>query len=80
MNAIDIKRFNFNDGETVRLTTKRGSVDVKISESDLPPEGVMFLPFHFTESPANRLTSSVMDPVSKTPIYKTSAARIEKIN
>ena len=80
MNAIDLKRFNVVDGETVRLTTKRGSVDVKVSESDMPPEGVMFLPFHFTEAPANRLTSSVTDPVSKTPIFKTSSARINKVN
>jgi predicted molibdopterin-dependent oxidoreductase YjgC len=80
MNAIDLKRFDFVDGETVRLTTKRGSVDVKVSDSDLPPEGVLFLPFHFAEAPANRLTSSVTDPVSKTPIFKTSSARIGKVN
>jgi formate dehydrogenase major subunit len=80
MNVIDLKRFNLVNGETVCVTTKRGSVEVKVAESNMPPEGVMYLPFHFTEAPANRLTSSITDPVSKTPIYKTSSARIEKMN
>ncbi len=80
MHAADLKRFNVVDGETVRLITKRGSIEVKIIESHMPQEGVMFLPFHFSEAPANRLTSSISDPVSKTPIFKTSSARIEKMH
>ena len=34
----------------------------------------------FAEAYANRLTSSTFDPVSKTPGFKKSAARIERLH
>ncbi len=80
VNPEDVRRLGVSDGEKVRVVTKRGSVEVKVKESNMPPEGVVFLPFHFAEAPANRLTSGSMDPASKTPAFKMSAARIEKLD
>jgi predicted molibdopterin-dependent oxidoreductase YjgC len=40
---------------------------------------MIFYPFHFTEASANRLTGSSLDKQSKTPAYKRSAARLEKL-
>jgi formate dehydrogenase major subunit len=79
MTAEDARRYGTENGELIRLVTKRGSIEVKVEISDLPQQGVVFLPFHFAEAAANRLTSSKFDPASKTPAYKQSAARIEKI-
>ena len=42
------------------------------------PPGIMFMTFHFGESPANVLTNSAVDPVTKTAEYKVSAVRIER--
>ncbi|HLF96168.1 MAG TPA: molybdopterin dinucleotide binding domain-containing protein, partial [Methylococcaceae bacterium] len=73
------RRAGARDGETVRLSTRRGSVEVQLKITERSPEGIVFLPFHFVEAAANRLTSSKMDPASKTPGFKSSAARIERI-
>jgi len=43
---------------------------------------VVYAPFHFAEAPANRLTHSALDPISRIPEYKAeykvSAVRLEK--
>lgn len=79
LNPEDARRLQISEGEVVRVVTKRGKVEVAVRISERSPEGLIFLPFHFSESPANRLTSSVTDKKSNTPGYKRSAARIEKI-
>ena len=39
------------------------------------------MPFHYAESPANRLTNAeALDPVAKIPEYKVSAVKLEKIS
>jgi formate dehydrogenase major subunit len=40
------------------------------------PEGVVFVPFCYTEAAANVLTSSRLDPAAKIPEFKFSAAKI----
>ncbi len=68
------------DGEVVRVTTRRGSLDLKAEVIDGIRENVIFTYFHFSEAAANVLTNaSVLDPVAGIPEYKVSAARIEKI-
>lgn len=76
----DARRYGVVDGELVRVATKRGAVEVRARISERSPEGEIFLPFHFAEASANRLTSSEFDPVSKTPGFKKSAARIERMH
>ncbi|KOX90609.1 hypothetical protein BVI061214_01803 [Thermus aquaticus] len=39
---------------------------------------MVYAPFHFAEAPANRLTRSALDPISRIPEYKVSAVRLEK--
>ena len=40
--------------------------------------GVLFMPFHFADGPANMLTNTAIDPTAKIPELKVCAARIEK--
>ena len=75
MNQEDMRRLSVTNGEMVRIITKRGSVEVMVKQSNMPPEGVVFLPFHFVEAPANRLTSGSTDPASKTPAFKMSGSQ-----
>ncbi len=44
--------------------------------TDRVDEGTVFVPFHFWESPANRLTNPVLDPVAKIPEYKACGCRL----
>lgn len=79
MSEIDMKKLGINDGETVRVISRRGEISIKVAKSERIQEGSLFLPFHFAEASANILTNDAIDPVSKIPEYKVCAVRIEKI-
>ncbi len=71
---------NIVSGEVVRVTTRRGSIELKAEVIDGIRENVIFTYFHFAEAAANVLTNAdVLDPVAGIPEYKVSAARLEKI-
>ena len=74
-----LARLGVGAGETVRITTRRGAVDVSVRAERDVPEGMVFLPFCFTEAAANLLTSPELDPDGKIPEFKFSAARMEKV-
>lgn len=40
--------------------------------------GEVFVPFHFDEQCANRLTLNEFDPISREPNYKQCAVRLER--
>ncbi|MBS3736467.1 hypothetical protein KGY72_04795, partial [Candidatus Bipolaricaulota bacterium] len=48
--------------------------------TDRVPEGTVFIPFHFAEAAANRLTNPELDPIAKIPELKVAAVDVEKIN
>jgi len=79
INTEDAKDLGIAYGEMVRAITRRGEVEVKAKVTSEIMKGVMFMPFHFAECPANRLTNDALDPVSKIPEYKACAIKVEKI-
>jgi formate dehydrogenase major subunit len=68
------------DGDWVRVTSRRGSIDLlaRLSHRDTP--GTCFVPFHFREAAANLLTIDEIDPVGKIPEFKFCAVRIERVS
>jgi len=42
-------------------------------------QGVLFIPFHYSEAAVNRLTNTALDPVAKIPEFKVCAVRVEKV-
>ena len=78
VNPADARALGCADGDMIRVSSRRGSVAGAVKVTDRVPAGMVFLPFHFSETPANSLTSSRIDPVSKTPGFKVSAVRVEK--
>jgi len=75
----DAANLGIADGETVRVSSRRGEVTVETSVTDKCPPGVVSLTFHFAEAPTNRLTHSALDPVAKIPETKVCAVRVEKM-
>ncbi len=63
----------------VKITTRRGELDLEVRVVDRPRRGTVFIPWHSPEKLANLLTIDAIDPGSKEPEYKICAARIEKI-
>jgi anaerobic selenocysteine-containing dehydrogenase len=78
INEEDAKALNVKDGDYVHIVSRRGSLRVKTSVSDITDRGVAFVPFHFYEAAVNELTIGALDPISKIPEYKICAVRIEK--
>lgn len=78
INFKDAEKLNIFDGEIVSVKSRRGKIEVKVLATKKVPEGVIFIPFHFAESPANALTNSAFDPVAKIPEYKVCAVKVEK--
>ncbi len=80
INEITANKMGIKDGDMVRLTSRRGSVEVAARVTDIIDEGVLFMPFHFAEGAANYLTSTATDPIAKIPELKVAAVRLERIN
>jgi predicted molibdopterin-dependent oxidoreductase YjgC len=79
MSDKDAGRIGLNGSNRVRVTSRRGEIELAARVTPNIKPGVVFIPFHFAEAPANALTNSVLDPVSKTPEYKVCAVKIEAV-
>lgn len=79
INPLDAKRMKIDNGDMLKVTSRRGSLVVKALVSDKPPRGVVFMPFHYSETSANVLTSTELDPICKIPELKVCAVAVEKV-
>jgi formate dehydrogenase major subunit len=78
VSAADIERLNLNPGDRIRVTTRRGAIELAARVDPGMPEGMVFIPFCYAEAAANVLTNPALDPVGKIPEFKYCAAKIEK--
>jgi predicted molibdopterin-dependent oxidoreductase YjgC len=80
ISAEDAAGLGVSDGERVRASSRRGSVEVPIGvEASLRP-GLAFMTLHFPDQVAtNVLTIDATDPKSGTAEFKASAIRIDKL-
>jgi len=78
INPKDAKNLSISQGEMVKVKSRRGEIEIRarITKEILP--GVVFIPFHFAECPANKLTSRHLDPEAKIPEFKVCAVKVYK--
>jgi formate dehydrogenase major subunit len=74
----DLRRLGVDAGDKVRLSTRRGMIELKARADTAVPPGLIFLPFCYAEAAANVLTNPQLDPFGKIPEFKYSAARVER--
>ncbi|MGE5676476.1 MAG: molybdopterin oxidoreductase family protein, partial [Pseudomonadota bacterium] len=79
INPADAERLGIKDNNKVRVASKRGEIETVALITDKIKPGVVFMPFHFGETPVNRLTSRNLDPVSEIPELKVCAVRVEGV-
>jgi formate dehydrogenase major subunit len=77
MNPGDAKAMGVDDGAFVRVTSRRGTIELRVRVSHRDTPGTCFVPFHFREAAANLLTIDEIDPMGKIPEFKFCAVRIE---
>jgi anaerobic selenocysteine-containing dehydrogenase len=91
ISAQDAAAIGADDGDVVDVISPRGRVRAVLRKADMRP-GTVFIPFHYgywdtagagpdgePGRAANELTVTDWDPVSKQPLFKTSAARVEPV-
>ncbi len=79
MNPQDGESLGIEDGEMVKVVSRRGEVTVRAAFTRRSPVGTVFMSFHFRESPTNVLTNPALDPKAGIPEFKACAVRIEKV-
>jgi formate dehydrogenase major subunit len=75
----DAQEMCVEDGETVRVSSRRGTIDIPAFVTKMIGRGVVFIPFHFVECAANALTNTALDPKAKIPELKVCAVKVEKV-
>ncbi|MEX0316583.1 MAG: formate dehydrogenase subunit alpha [Ruegeria sp.] len=79
MNPRTLKLMGIEPGDMVRLTTRRGSIEIMARADRAIAENMVFIPFAYVEAAANILTNPAIDPYGKIPEFKFSAIRVEKV-
>lgn len=78
IHPADAQALGVVTGDWAEVSSRRGTVKVRVLVSERSPEGLVFLPFHFVEAAANLLTMDQFDPRAKIPDYKVCAVKIVK--
>ena len=81
INEADATQLGVRTGDHVKVTSSRGEIDHIVARvTPIVRPGEVFIPFHYDEACANRLTLDEFDPISREPNYKQCAVRIERMS
>jgi predicted molibdopterin-dependent oxidoreductase YjgC len=76
----DAAQLSLEEGEVVRVTSRRGSLEVPVHLDPGLRPGLVFMTLHFPDQvETNVLTIDATDPKSGTAEFKASAVRIDKV-
>jgi predicted molibdopterin-dependent oxidoreductase YjgC len=76
----DAATLGFAEGETVRVSSRRGSLTAPVHVDPQLREGLAFMTLHFPEQvQTNILTLDAWDPKSGTAEFKATAIRVDKL-
>jgi assimilatory nitrate reductase catalytic subunit len=80
MHPDDAAEMSLHTGDVVRVVSERGAIErIRVRATRTVRQGEVFVPFHFDEECANRLTLDEFDPISREPNYKQCAVRLERL-
>ena len=72
----DANEWKLKEGDWCHLSSRRGSVRIKVQVTDRSPRGTVFTSFSFNNVPINVLTGSGYDPITETAELKVCPVRI----
>ena len=76
ISLVDAGLAGIENGQAVRVSSRRGSIVLRASVTEKTLAGVVFIPFHFAEAAANLLTIDALDPQAKIPEFKACAVSV----
>jgi formate dehydrogenase alpha subunit len=75
MHPSDALKLGIVDGDILAIASERGRIEAPVRVTDETSPGLAFMAFHWSESPANALTSDALDPSAKIPEFKVTAVK-----
>ena len=72
----DAAAYGVADGGRVSIASRRGVIEARVKVSRKAVAGTVFIPFHFAQGAANKLTNAALDPISGIPEYKVCAVKL----
>jgi len=76
IHPADVEAWGLEHGALARMTSRRGSILVRVASDDTSPRGTVFCSFSFSEVLVNTLTGSGYDPVTDTAELKVCPVRL----
>ena len=73
----DAAAWGIEDAQVVKMSSRRGQIEIKARLTDVSPRGTVFTSFSFASVPVNILTGSGYDPVTQTAELKVCPVKIE---
>lgn len=80
IHPVDAIARGIADGDLVEIRSRRGTARARAWVTRRVRLGLVFMTFHFSESPANVLTTSAADPVTGTPQLKVCAVSVRRVD
>ena len=81
INPKDAMSIEIENGDTLIVSSRRGTVQVAAMITERSPRGAIFMSFAFPElTRTNDITSDAYDFITETPEFKACAVKIEKSN
>nr|WP_298058557.1 formate dehydrogenase subunit alpha [uncultured Halomonas sp.] len=74
----ELNRLGVAPGESLTITTRRGTITLAARVDPNIPDGMVFVPFAYVEAAANLLTNPALDPYGKIPEFKYAACRLTR--
>lgn len=74
----DAAKFGLKDGDQATVSSRRGEITARVNVSTKAVTGTIFIPFHYAQAAANKLTNAALDPVSGIPELKVCAVKVDK--
>lgn len=78
MNIVDAEKLGIANGDKVKVSSRRGSIESTARVGTKTSPGESWMPFHFPDGNANWLTNAALDKYARIPEYKVCAIKIEK--
>lgn len=76
----DAKQYGIEEKDSVRLTSRRGSVVLRAKVTDRTQQGTVFATYNHVEALVNLLTLDALDRLSRSPEYKLCAIKVEVVD
>ena len=79
VHPADATEWGLTDGDWCKMSSRRGSVKIRVKSTKRSPRGTVFASFSFSDVPVNILTGSGYDPITHTAELKVCPVQIEPI-